>query len=77
MVLNPEICHFMLFRVKDNEQLDLICNGVTLKYNSQEKMLVVTTDNKHSFDEHIINTCKTTNKNLKGNIIVIHLNLPY
>ena len=40
-------------------------------------MLVVTTDNKHSFDDHIINTCKTTNKNLKGNIIVIHLNLPY
>ena len=51
-------------------------------------MLGVTIDNKLSFDEHIINICKTANKKLnalnrinhyetksKGNIIVILHNL--
>ena len=62
IVLNPETCHFMLFGVKENEQFDLIYNGITLKHISHEKMLGVTIDNKLSFDEHIINICKTANK---------------
>ena len=64
MVLNPGKCHFMLFGVKENEEFDLICNDITLKHNSQEKILGVTIDNKLSFDEHIINIGKTANKKL-------------
>ena len=52
----------MLFGVKENEQLDLLCNDITLKQSSYEKMLGVTIDNKLSFNEHIINICKTANK---------------
>ena len=37
-VLNPGKCHFMLFGVKENEPLDLICNGITLKRSSHEKI---------------------------------------
>ena len=39
MVLNPGKCHFMLFGVKENEQFDLICIGITLKHSSHEKIL--------------------------------------
>ena len=53
MVLNPGKCQFMLFGVKENEQLDLLCNNITLKQSSHEKMLGVTIDNKLSFNEHI------------------------
>ena len=66
MVLNPGKCHFMLFGVKENEQFDLICNDITLKHSSHEKILGVTIDNKLSFDEHIINICKTANKKLNA-----------
>ena len=62
MVLNPAKYHSMLFGVKENEQFDLICNGITLNHGSHEKMLGVTIDKKLSFDEHIINICKTANK---------------
>ena len=64
MVLNPGKCQFMLFGVKENEQLDLLCNDITLKQSSYEKMLGVTIDNKLSFNEHIINICKTAIKKL-------------
>ena len=66
MVKNPGKCHFMLFGVKENEQFDLICNDITLKHGSHEKILGVTIDNKLSFDEHIINVCKTANKKLNA-----------
>ena len=58
--------HFMLFAVRENEQFDLICNGITLKHSSHEKNLGVTIDNKLFFDEHIINICKTANKKLNA-----------
>ena len=45
---------------------NLLCNDITLKYNSHEKNLGVTIDNKLSFDEHIINICKTANKKLNA-----------
>ena len=64
MLLNPGKCHFILFGVKENEQFDLICNDITLKYSSHEKIFGVTIDNKLSFDEHIVSTCKTAHKNL-------------
>ena len=66
MMLNPGKYYFMLFGVKENEQFHLICNDITLKHSSHEKILGVTIDNKLSFDEHIINTCKTANKKLNA-----------
>ena len=66
MVLNPGKCHFMLFGIKENEQFDVICNNITLKHSSHENILGVTIDNKLSFDEHMINICKTANKNLNA-----------
>ena len=53
----------MLFGIKENEQFDLICNDITLKHTSHEKILGVTIDNKLSFDGHITNIYKTANKN--------------
>ena len=52
MVLNPGKCHSMLFGIKENEEFDMMCNGITLKHSSHEKMLGVTIDNKLSFDKH-------------------------
>ena len=66
MVLNPGKCHFKLLGVKENEQLELICNDIALKHSSHENILGVTIDNKLSFDEHIINICKTANKKLNA-----------
>ena len=66
MVLNPGKCHFMLLSIKENEQFDPICNDITLKHSSHENILGVTIDNKLSFDEHIINICKTANKKLNA-----------
>ena len=51
---------------KENEQFDLLCNDVTLKYSSHEKFLDVTIDNTLSFDEHVINICKTANKKINA-----------
>ena len=42
MVLNPEKCDFMLFNIKENEQIDLICNYITLNHSSHKKILGVT-----------------------------------
>ena len=64
--MNRGKCHVMLFDVKENEQFELTCNDITLKHSSHEKILGVTIDNKLSFDEHIINICKTANKKLNA-----------
>ena len=66
MVLNLEKCHFMLFGVKENEQFDLICNGITLKHSSHEKMYGVAIDNKLSFHEHVIDISQAANKKLNA-----------
>ena len=60
-MLNPGKSHFMFFGVKETEQFDLICNSITLKHISHEKILGVTIDN-----ERINNICKTANKNLNA-----------
>ena len=52
----------MLFGVKENKQFDFICNDITLKHSCHEKNFGLTTDNKLSFNEHIINICKTAKK---------------
>ena len=70
--LNPGKCHFMFFGVKENEQFDMICNDITLKHNSHEKLLGKTIDNKFSFDENITNISKTTNKKLNALSRIIH-----
>ena len=44
MVLNLGNGHFILFSVKENEQFDLICDEITLKHSSHEKILGVTID---------------------------------
>ena len=66
MLLDPGKWHFMLFGVQENEQFDLICNGITVKHSSHEKILGGNTDNKLSFDQHIINNRKTANKKLNA-----------
>ena len=66
IVLNPGKGHFMLFGVKENGQFDLIYNDITLKCRSYENILGVTNGNKLSFDEHIINICKTAKKKLNA-----------
>ena len=66
MVLNSGTCHFMLLGVKENDQFDLICHYITLKYSSHKKILGVTIDNKLSLDEDIINICKTIHKKLNA-----------
>ena len=66
MVLNLGKCHFMLSGVKENEQFDLLCNDIILKHSSHGKILGITIDNKFSFDEHIINICKTAYKKLNA-----------
>ena len=62
-----------MFGVKENEQLDLICNDITLKHTSLEKILGVTTDNKLSFDKRINNICKTANTKLNALSRISHL----
>ena len=62
MVLNPGKRHFMFLGDKENDQFDLICNDITLKHSSHEKILSVTIDNKLSFDEHTNNTCRQLTK---------------
>ena len=48
-----------------------ICNDITLKHGCYQEIFGVTIDNKLSFDEHIINICKTANKTLaQGNIFL-------
>ena len=64
MVLSLGKCRFLLFGVKKNKQFDLMSNFITLKHSSHKKAFSVTTDNNISFDEHIINICKTANKKL-------------
>ena len=56
------VWRFVLFGVKENEQSDLIYNGIILKHSSHETILGVTIDNKLCFDEHVINICKTNKK---------------
>ena len=72
MVLNSRKHHFMLFGVTENEQFDLMCNDITLKHSSDEKMLGVTIDNKLSFDEHISYICKIANKKLNALSTINH-----
>ena len=50
--------------VKENEQFELICDDVTLKYSGHEKTLGVTVDSKLLFDEDINNIYKTGNKKI-------------
>ena len=52
MVLNPGKCHFMSFGIKENKQFEGM--RIHFYYSSHEKILDVTIDNKHFFEEHII-----------------------
>ena len=66
IVLNPGKCHFMLCGFKENEQFDLICDDITLKHGSHEKIWGATIDKKLSFDESINNIYKTASKKLSA-----------
>ena len=54
----------MLCGFKENEQFDLICNDITLKHSSHEKILVATIDKKLSFDEPINNIYRTASSRI-------------
>ena len=41
-------------------------NDITLKHSNHENVLGLTNDNKLSFDEYIINICKTVNKKVNA-----------
>ena len=53
---------WQLFGAESRKVFDLMCNDITPKHSSQEKILGVAIDNNFSFDEHITNS-KTANKN--------------
>ena len=53
----------MLFGVKESEQFDLLCNDITPKHSSHEKILGVTIDNKLSFDEMLLISATQLTKN--------------
>ena len=63
MVLNLAKFHFMLFGVKKSEQFDLLCNDITPKHSSHEKILGVTIDSKLSFDEMLLISATQLTKN--------------
>ena len=46
MVLNSVKCSFLLFRVKDELQTDLLSIKVTIRNSKQEKVLGITFDKK-------------------------------
>ena len=62
MVLNPEKCSFMLLGIDDSFQTNLVCGGELLKNTKQEKVLVLTLDNKLNFATHLLNITKNANK---------------
>ena len=65
MVLNPDKCSFMLLRVDDELQTNLVCRNEFLKNSKQEKVLGVSIDNKLNFKTHLLNMTK--NANIKFN----------
>ena len=67
IVLNPDKCSFMLLGVDDELQTNVICGNETLKNSKQEKILVVTIDNKLNFATHLLNIIK--NVNIKFNTL--------
>ena len=67
MVLNPDKCSFMLLRVDDELQTNLLCGNETLKNSKQEKKLGVTIDSKLNFAPHLSNITK--NATIKFNAV--------
>ena len=67
MVLNPDKYSFILLGIDDELQTNLVCGNETLKNSKQEKVLVVTIDNKLNFATHLLNITK--NGNIKFNTL--------
>ena len=60
MVLDPDICSFMLFCVKDEFQTDLVSNNVTIRNSKEEKVLGITFDSL-DFSTHLTRITKKVN----------------
>ena len=54
MVLNFNVCTFMLFGKKDALQTDLVFNNVTIKNSKEEKVLLIIIDSKLDFSKYLI-----------------------
>ena len=65
MVLNPDKCCFVLLRVDDELQTNLVCGNETLKNSKKEKVLRVIIDNNFNFEMNPSNITK--NANIKFN----------
>ena len=66
MVLDPDICSFMLFCVKDELQTDLVSNNVTIRNSKEKKVLGITFDSL-DFSTHL--TSITKKANIRLNIL--------
>ena len=73
MDLNPDKYSFMLSTVDDEFQTNLLCGNETLKNSKQEKILVVTIDNKLNFVTHLLNITK--NAKIKFNALTNQKNI--
>ena len=60
MVLDPDICSFMLFCVKDELQTDLVSNNVTIRNSKEEKVMGITFDSL-DFSTHLTRITKKAN----------------
>ena len=67
IVLNPDKCSFMLLRVNDEIQTNLVWGNETLKHSKQEKSLGFTIGNKLNFATLLLNIIK--NANIKFNAL--------
>ena len=66
MVLDLDECSFMLFGVKDEIQIDLLSNNVTIKNSNEEKVLGITFDNKLDFSSLLTSIIRKANKKLNN-----------
>ena len=65
MVLNSKKCHFMCIG-KDGENETFTFKDVCYKSSKEEVILVITIDNKLSFDSHIRKMCKKSDQKLNA-----------
>ena len=58
MVLNADKWSLMLFGIKNELQTDLVSNYFTIKNDTEEKVLRITTDSKLEFAKHLTSITK-------------------
>ena len=63
MVLNSGKCHFMSLG-KNTENETYFFNNTEMKNSSEEKILVITIDNKLKFKSHVKNLCQKASQKI-------------